>query len=77
MNAAPVAAANSRFSKIVRSSIGARWCLSISTKIGSSTTPTTIPPIVSGSVQPLSPPRESPKTSPVRPSTNTSTPGTS
>ena len=77
MNAAPVAAANSRFSKIERSSIGARWWRSISTNTGSSTTPATMPPIVHGSVQPFRPPRESPNTSPVSPSTKTVTPGMS
>ena len=38
MNAAPVAAANRRFLKIVRSSIGARGARSMSTKSGSRTT---------------------------------------
>ena len=64
MKAAAVAAANSRFSKIVRSSIGARWCFSISTKSGSSTTPATIPPIVSGSAQPFRPAAREPEHEP-------------
>ncbi len=70
MNAAPVAAANRRFSKIVRSSIGARPWRSISTNSGSSTTPAIRPPITTGSFQPLIPPLETPSVSPVRPATN-------
>ena len=70
MNAAPVAAANRRFSKIVRSSIGARPWRSMSTNSGSSTTPAIRPPITTGSFQPLIPPLETPSVSPVRPATN-------
>ena len=61
MNAAPVAAANSRLRKIVRSSIGARWRRSISTNSGSRTTPATIPAIVNGSPQPLRPAAREPE----------------
>ena len=64
MNAAPVAAANRRFSKIVRSSIGARPWRSISTNSGSSTTPAIRPPITTGSFQPLMPPLETPSVEP-------------
>ena len=77
MNAAAVAAANMRLRKIVRSSIGARSRRSISTNRGSSTAPAIRPPITSGSSQPEMPPRESPKTSPVRPATNVTVPGRS
>ena len=45
MNAAPVAAANRRFLKIERSSIGARPRRSIRMKSGSSTTPVLRAPI--------------------------------
>jgi len=55
MNAAAVAAANSRSSKIDRSSIGARLRCSISTKAGSRTIAAARPPITIGSFQPDSP----------------------
>ena len=60
MKAAPVAAANNRFLKIVRSSIGARTRLSIRTKAGSSTAATMSESITIGSVHPESPPFETP-----------------
>ena len=69
MNAAPLAAAKRRFSKIVRSSIGAAARRSTSTKAGSSTAATTRLTIVTVSSQPDSPPRETPRTRPVRPAT--------
>ena len=60
MKAAPVAAANIRFSKIVRSSIGAETRFSMRTKAGSSTTAATRDQITNGSSQPERPPRERP-----------------
>ena len=77
MKAAAVAAANRRFLKIFRSSIGARERLSISTQIGSSTAAAIRPTITIGSFQPLSPPRETPSTRPVRPRTKVMVPSTS
>ena len=77
MNAAAVAAANSRLLNSFRSSIGARERRSISTHVGSSTAAASRPPITSGSFQPLSPPRETPSTRPVRPTTNVMVPSTS
>ena len=60
MNAAAVAAENSRLRKIVRSSIGARARCSIRTKAGSSTTEATNGQITIGSFQPERPPFEIP-----------------
>ena len=77
MNAAAVAAANSRFLNTVRSSIGARERRSISTHAGSSVTAALRPPITIGSFQPLRPPRETPSTSPVRPTRKADVPSTS
>ena len=59
-NDAAAAALNSRSSKIVRSSIGARWPRSRAMNSGSRTAPRTSPAMVRGSVQPLSPARETP-----------------
>ena len=56
MNAAPVAAENMRFRKIVRSSIGDLPLSSIRTKAGSSTTEATNGQITIGSFQPERPP---------------------
>ena len=70
MNAAPLAAANRRFSKIVRSSIGAAARRSTSDERREEDTTATIRlPIVSGSSQPEIPPRETPSTRPVSPAT--------
>ena len=77
MNAAPLAAANRRLRKISRSSIGAFERRSISTHSGSSTAAAARPPITIGSFQPLSPPRETPSTRPVRPTTKVLVPSTS
>ena len=77
MNAAAVAAANSRFLNTVRSSIGARERRSISTHAGSSTKAAARPPITTASFQPLRPPRETPSTSPVKPSRKALVPSTS
>ena len=74
MNAAAVAAENIRLRKIVRSSIGAGTRLSISTNSGSRIAPAISEPSVSGSLQPEMPPRETPSTSPVSPTTNTAVP---
>ena len=74
MKAAAVAAAKSRFSKIVRSSIGARPWRSMSTHSGSRTTAATRPPMTTGSSQPEMPPLEMPSTSPVSPATNVAVP---
>ena len=60
MNAAAAAVENSRLRKIVRSSIGALWWRSISTKAGSSTAAAIRPPITSEDVQPEMPPLEIP-----------------
>ena len=77
MNAAPLAAANMRLRKIVRSSMGATPRCSIHTKAGRSTAAAMSPPITSGSFQPSMPPREIPYTSPVSPMTKTAVPGRS
>ena len=75
MNAAPVAAANSRLRKIVRSSIGARARRSISTKSRqqdrAGDEPADRP---AGRSSPRCPPRERPSTRPVSPTTNTAVP---
>ena len=60
MKAAPVAAANIRLRKMVRSSIGALPRCSIRTNSGSSTALATSEPITSESSQPEIPPREIP-----------------
>ena len=60
MKAAPVAAANIRLRKMVRSSIGAVALLSISTKSGSRTAAAIREAITIGSVQPERPPLETP-----------------
>ena len=60
MNAAPVAAANIRLRKMLRSSIGALPRCSIRTNSGSRMTLAISEPITSGSFQPEMPPREIP-----------------
>ena len=77
MNEAALAAANRRFLKIFRSSIGARERLSISTQIGSSTAAAIRPTITIESSQPLIPPREIPSTRPVSPTMKVTLPSTS
>ena len=58
MKAAPVAAENIRFWKMVRSSIGALASRSISTKSGSSSAAASSETITMGSFQPEMPPFE-------------------
>ena len=77
MNAAAVAAANRRLLNSFRSSIGARERRSISTHAGSSTAAAARLTITIGSSHPLSPPLETPSTSPVSPITNVLVPSTS
>ena len=77
MKAAALAAAKRRLRKICRSSIGARERRSIATHSGNSTPAVIRLTITMVSFQPLSPPRETPSTRPVRPSTKVLVPSTS
>ena len=77
MNAAPAAAEKSRFEKIRRSSIGARWRCSITTNSGNSTAARIRPPITTGELQPEIPPLEMPSTRPVSPIRNVIVPAAS
>ena len=70
MNAAAAAAENSRFLKMLRSSIGDSARLSISTNAGRKIAAAIRPPITTGESQPEIPPLEIPSTSPVRPIRN-------
>ena len=76
MKAAAVAAANSRLlnSEVEHRRARAR---SMITHVGSSTAAAAKPAVTIGSLQPLSPPRETPSTSPVRPTINVRFPSTS
>ena len=77
MNAAPLAAANRRFRRSTRSSIGAAPAALDHDEQRQQDRAATSPTITTGSSQPLMPPRETPSTRPVSPATKVAVPSRS